>query len=37
MTRDWSAFTGTSPKTWIANELPFLQAYELSVGDDGVV
>jgi AraC-like DNA-binding protein len=37
MTRDWSAFTGASPKTWIANELPFLQDYELSVGDDGGV
>jgi AraC-like DNA-binding protein len=35
MTRDWNAFTGTSPKAWIANELPFLQDYELSGGDDG--
>lgn len=36
MTRDWNAFTGASPKDWIANELPFLQDYELSGGDDGV-
>jgi AraC-like DNA-binding protein len=35
MTRDWNAFTGTSPKAWIANELPFLQDYELSRHDDG--
>jgi AraC-like DNA-binding protein len=34
MTRDWSAFTGTSPKAWIINELPFLQDYELSGADD---
>jgi AraC-like DNA-binding protein len=34
MTRDWSAFTGASPKAWIGNELPFLQAYELPCGDD---
>ena len=37
MTRDWNAFTGTSPRAWIANELPFLQDYELSGGDDGGV
>ena len=37
MTRDWNAFTGTSPKAWIVNELPFLQDYELSGGDDGGV
>jgi transcriptional regulator GlxA family with amidase domain len=37
MTRDWNALTGTSPKAWIANELPFLQDYELSGGDDGGV
>jgi AraC-like DNA-binding protein len=36
MTRDWNAFTGASPKDWIVNELPFLQDYELSGGDDGV-
>jgi AraC-like DNA-binding protein len=35
MTRDWSAFTGASPKAWIVNELPFLQEYELSGGDYG--
>ena len=35
MTRDWNAFTGASPKDWIVNELPFLQDYELSGGDDG--
>jgi hypothetical protein len=37
MTRDWSAFTGASPKAWIVNELPFLQDYELPGGDDGGV
>jgi AraC-like DNA-binding protein len=37
MTRDWNALTGTSPKAWIANELPFLQDYELPGGDDGGV
>jgi len=37
MTRDWNAFTGISPRTWIVNELPFLQDYELSGGDDGGV
>jgi AraC-like DNA-binding protein len=36
MTRDWNAFTGTSPRAWIANELPFLQDYEISSHDDGV-
>jgi AraC-like DNA-binding protein len=36
MTRDWNAFTGTSPRAWIANELPFLQDYEISSPDDGV-
>jgi AraC-like DNA-binding protein len=37
MTRDWNTFTGTSPRAWIVNELPFLQDYELSGGDDGGV
>jgi hypothetical protein len=37
MTREWNAFTGTSPRAWIVNELPFLQDYELSGGDDGGV
>jgi AraC-like DNA-binding protein len=37
MTRDWNGFTGTSPRAWIVNELPFLQDYELSGGDDGGV
>jgi AraC-like DNA-binding protein len=37
MTRDWNAFTGASPRAWIVNELPFLQDYELSGGDDGGV
>lgn len=36
MTRDWNAFTGTSPKAWITSELPFLQDYELSCHDDDV-
>jgi len=35
MTRDWNAFTGTSPRAWIVNELPFLQDYELPRHDDG--
>ncbi len=37
MTREWNAFTGISPRAWIVNELPFLQDYELSGGDDGGV
>lgn len=36
MTRDWSAFTGTSPKDWILSELPFLRDYELPSGDAAV-
>jgi AraC-like DNA-binding protein len=35
MTREWNAFTGTSPRAWIANELPFLQDYELPSHNDG--
>jgi len=34
MTREWHALTGSSPAVWIARELPFLQDYELSGGDD---
>lgn len=34
MTRDWNALAGCSPRAWIADELPFLQDYELSGGDD---
>jgi AraC-like DNA-binding protein len=35
MTREWTALAGCTPRTWIANELPFLQDYELSGGDHG--
>jgi AraC-like DNA-binding protein len=35
LTREWNTLAGCSPKTWIANELPFLQDYELGGGDDG--
>jgi AraC-like DNA-binding protein len=34
MTHDWNALAGCSPKAWIANELPFLQDYELAGSDD---
>jgi AraC-like DNA-binding protein len=36
LTRDWHAFTGCSPKEWIARELPFLQDYELGGRDNDV-
>lgn len=35
MTHEWNALAGCAPRTWIANELPFLQDYELAGGDDG--
>jgi AraC-like DNA-binding protein len=35
MTREWNALAGCTPGTWIANELPILQDYELAGGDDG--
>jgi AraC-like DNA-binding protein len=34
MTHEWNALAGCAPRTWIANELPFLQDYELAGGDD---
>ena len=34
MTREWNALAGSSPKAWIAGELPILQDYELSGWDD---
>jgi AraC-like DNA-binding protein len=34
MTREWRALAGSSPREWIARELPFLQDYELPPGDD---
>ncbi len=37
MTREWNTLAGCAPRTWIANELPFLQDYELAGCDDGVV
>jgi AraC-like DNA-binding protein len=34
MTREWRALAGASPLAWIAEELPFVQDYELFGGDD---
>ena len=34
MTREWQALAGSSPRQWIAEELPFLQDYELPPGED---
>jgi AraC-like DNA-binding protein len=34
MTREWNSLAGCTPKTWIAQELPILQDYELAGGDD---
>ena len=34
MTREWQTLAGSSPRQWIAQELPFLQDYELANGDD---
>jgi AraC-like DNA-binding protein len=34
MTREWQALAGSSPRQWIARELPFLQDYELPLGED---
>lgn len=34
MTREWQALAGLSPRQWIAQELPFLQDYELAAGED---
>jgi AraC-like DNA-binding protein len=33
MTREWHALAGSSPRRWIAQELPFLQDYELAPGE----
>lgn len=33
-TREWKALAGCSPKAWLADELPFLQDYELAGGED---
>ena len=35
MTREWNSLAGCAPGVWIANELPNLQDYELTAGDDG--
>jgi len=35
MSREWRALAGSTPKAWIARELPFLQDYEVARGDDG--
>src|SRR5262249_3970784 len=29
LTREWVALSGLTPRAWLADELPFLQAYEL--------
>jgi AraC-like DNA-binding protein len=34
MTREWNALAGCAPGVWIANELPNLQDYELTAGND---
>jgi transcriptional regulator GlxA family with amidase domain len=35
MTHEWNTLAGCTPRTWMANELPFLQDYELAGCDDG--
>jgi len=34
MTHEWTRLAGTTPAAWIAQQLPFLQDYEVSAGDD---
>jgi AraC-like DNA-binding protein len=34
MTHEWQSLAGSTPKHWIAAELPFLQDYELSADYD---
>lgn len=34
MTHEWKALAGCAPRRWIADELPFLEDYELAGGDD---
>lgn len=34
MTREWQALAGSTPRQWIAQELPFLQDYELPRDQD---
>lgn len=34
LTREWFAFAGCSPRTWVARDLPFLQDYELGGSDN---
>jgi AraC-like DNA-binding protein len=34
MTREWHALAGSSPRQWIAHELPFVQDYELPLDED---
>ena len=36
MTREWQALAGCTPKTWIAEELPFVQDYELAGVDNSL-
>ncbi len=35
MTREWLALAGCTPRTWVLEELPFVQDYELAGLDDG--
>ena len=34
MTREWQALAGSSPRQWIAQELPFYKTTKLASGDD---
>ena len=34
MSREWSALAGCAPRTWIREELPFVQDYELASWED---
>jgi AraC-like DNA-binding protein len=34
MSREWTAIAGCSPRTWIREELPFIQDYELASWED---
>jgi AraC-like DNA-binding protein len=34
LTREWNALAGSTPRAWIARELPFIQDYELAGAED---
>jgi AraC-like DNA-binding protein len=36
MTREWTALANCTPKTWISEELPFVQDYELAGMENNV-